>query len=393
VHFESFPSYATLVASLERLVRENSRVLRFETIGTTAAGKEVLAVHAAREDLPLEEKEVVFIVCGRHGDELGTRVVGPALLHWLLSAEAAPVLAKQHLVVVPVANPDGCEKGVFGLPPDRLSSLEEETVLRLADLYIPDLIIDVHSVGREKRGLDWGGLQAVVIDAAGEAGEDRQITFKMALEAIDAACARGEFFLLHDVAHYRRRAARAAAGAATAAAFNHHLNGACYKRFHALNFGLEVNHFVRTPDEAARSGAVVIQSLLYQGSRRFAGERHIGYPNRLLKGDYLAALRAAGETAGERRRARRNLWPGTEEWEIAREMPDAETIQIHVRYSGKKNDAAEVSFFAFGRPPREVRRNGEAVSCDFVEHACGTQVFVPLEDAMIDGKIEIFARR
>ena len=120
MRFASFPSYAELMTRLDRLVRDHPRRLRWETIGTSAAGEDVRAVHVGRGDGRSEDKEVAVIVCGRHGDEVGTRVVGPALLEWLLSADAAPVRARQHVIVVPVANPDGCARGEFGLPPDRL---------------------------------------------------------------------------------------------------------------------------------------------------------------------------------------------------------------------------------------------------------------------------------
>ena len=394
MHWESFPAYAELVGILEGMVRDNRDTLRFETIGTSAEGQEIGAIHVAGEESSFEEKEVVLIVCGRHGDEVGTRVVGPCVLDWLLCEEAAPVVQKQHVIVVPIANPDGCEKGVFGLPPDRLSRLEEESVLRLADRYIPDLVIDVHSVGREKHGHDWGGLQAVVIDAAADAGEDRHIAFKMALQTIEVARAQGELFLLHDVSFYRNLASRA--GSALPAAFNNHLNRACYDRFHSLNFGVEVNHFVMTPDAVARSATVAIRALLEQGNRRFAGERHAGYPNRLLKGDFLSAIRASGDSPGERRRSRRRLWHDIGAWNLSRKMPDPQQIGVRVRCGGDLGAAAsaEVSFFSAGRrPPQEVRLNGAAVSCPVSQEACGSHVFVKIEGALVNRKAEIWARR
>ena len=393
MHLESFPGYAELVGILEGMVRDNRDTLRFETIGTSAAGRQIKAIHVAREESSLEEKEVVLIVCGRHGDELGTRVVGPWVLDWLLSEEAVPVVQQQHVIIVPIANPDGCEKDIFGLPSDRLSRMEKESILRAAQRYIPDLVIDVHSVGRQKHGHDWGGLQAVVIDHAADAGEDRHIAYNIAGVMIDAACAQGELFLLHDVGFYRSLAGRS--GAASPSAFNNYFNRACYDALHCLNFGIELNHFVMTPDAVGRSATAIIKSLLRQGNHRFAWERHAGYPNRLLKGDFLASIRAFGETAGQRRRSRQNGWKNISAWDLSRKMPDPRTIQVQIRFAGEKEAGAGAgaAFFLAGRRAiRKVLLNGTAVAYRVVEQECGAHVFVDVQGAMGNGQAEILVQ-
>jgi hypothetical protein len=83
-------------------------------------------------------------------------------LDWLASDAARDILTNQQVIVVPVANPDGCAKQIFGLPTDRLSSLEKETVVNFGLSCIPDVVIDVHSVGKQKYGYNWGGLEAII---------------------------------------------------------------------------------------------------------------------------------------------------------------------------------------------------------------------------------------
>ena len=393
MHWETFPAYAELVELLEGMVRNNRDTLHFEAIGTSAEGREIRAIHVAGDESSFEDKEVVLIVCGRHGDEVGTRVVGPCVLDWLLSEEAAPVLQKQHVIVVPVANPDGCEKEMFGLPSDRLSRMEKESILRVAERYIPDLVIDVHSVGRQKHGYDWGGLQAVVIDHVADAGEDRHIAYNIAGMMIEAACAEGELFLLHDVGFYRRLAGKS--GAPNHTAFNNYFNRACYDAFHSLNFGIEVNHFVMTPDEVGRSATVIIKSLLRQGNHRFAWERHAGYPNRLLKGDFLASIRAFGETSGQRRRSRQNAWKNISAWDLSRNMPDPRTIQVQIRFAGARDAGAGAgaSFFLAGRRTlSKVLLNGTAVAYWVAKQECGVHVFVDVQGAIGNGPAEILVQ-
>jgi hypothetical protein len=392
MHFDTFPSYARLLELLERMVSENPKILKFETIGTSPEGRDIKAIHAATDAAPLQAKEVVLIICGRHGDELGTRVAGPAVIDWLLSAEAVPILENQHIMIVPVANPDGCAKEKFGLPPDRLSHMEKECLVRLADRYIADLVIDVHSVGKQKLDFNWAGLQAVVIDREADAGEDQHINFKMADSIIEAARAENQLFLLHGIEFYRKLRERLSAP--TPGAFNNYFNRACYDALHCLNFGIELNHFVLAPDEVGQSAATIIKALLLLGNRSFPWEFAPGYPNRLLKGDFLASIRACGQTPGERRTSRKKLWPTIASWNISRAMPAPVTIQVKVGYSGTKKNSppAGICFFAAGRRPiKTVLLDGSPVPALSVEEKAGAHVWVQVPAGIGEKQVEIVA--
>ena len=96
----------------------------------------------------------------------------------------------------------------------------------------------------------------------------------MAREMIDAAAAGGYPFLLHTLEPYRRL--REKADGLADVAFNNHMNAALYNAYHALTFGMEVNHFVLSPRETAESGLAVVASLLKMGNRVFPWERYSG---------------------------------------------------------------------------------------------------------------------
>ena len=159
---ETFFSYQELMDWIFEFADHNQDIVSMETIGRSNEGRDIQAVHITDKRYPIDHKEVVLIVLGRHGDELGTRVVGPAVLQWLASPEAKQHLKSQHILVVPVANPDACVKEIFGLPAFRLSSLEKNSLIKFGLKYIPDVVLDIHSVGKEKHGFNWGGLEAVI---------------------------------------------------------------------------------------------------------------------------------------------------------------------------------------------------------------------------------------
>jgi hypothetical protein len=243
--------------------------------------------------VPIGDKEIALIIIGRHGDELGTRVVGPSILDWLASEAAQKTRDHQHVIVVPVANPDGCVHNVFGLLVHHLSDLEKRTLLPLGEKYVPDIVIDVHSVGKEKFALNWGGLEGVIIDQNAKAGKDQYILGEMAREIIHGAARAGYPFLLHTLEYYQQL--RKKADGLPESKFNNHVNGALYKAFHPLAFGMEVNYFVLSPHDTAQSGLAVITAMLERGNRISPWEYYPGYPNRILSGDFLVWIGPRGK--------------------------------------------------------------------------------------------------
>jgi hypothetical protein len=395
--FSSFLSYDEIENWIGNYIHCHREIAYIESIGQSDEGRAIKAVHVTNNSLPMDEKEIALIIVGRHGDEVGTRVVGPAVLEWLASRDAQEIRDRQHVIVIPIANPDGCIHEVFGAPATHLSDIEKSALLPLGARYIPEIVMDVHSVGKEKRGLNWGGLEAVIIDQNATEGEDQYILGEMARGMLRAAAREGYPFLLHTLEPYGnlKKKAEALAGYS----FNNHVNRALYDAFHPLTFGMEVNHFVLRPDETARSGLAVIKSMLEMGSRVFPWEYHPGYPNRILSGDFLAWIGPRGRNAHARRASRKEIWSKRHFFRVPfapyREMMDRHSVRITVRYAGEEEitNGITIGFRIRGLPRiRSITVNGEHRDYYVKRDECSTYVFVDLEAIKQDDMREVVAR-
>ena len=395
MEFDSFIDYEPLEDWIEQFVSRHGEIARAEVIAKSTEGRAIRAVHLTNPGLPDNDKEVALIIIGRHGNEIGTRVVGPAVLEWLASDAAGKILDRQHVIVVPVANPDGCAHTVFGLPVYHLSGLEKRSLLPLAAKYPPDVVLDVHSLGKETgMGLNRGGMEAIVIDHTANAGEDQYILRDMARVMINDAAASGYPFLFHTLEPYQH--SREKADGLIDYAFNNHINAALYDTYHALTFGVEVNHFVLNPQETAESGLAVIRSLLNMGNRVFPWEFYAGYPNRIISGDFLASMRPRGKDARERRNSRKEIWANRHlfrtPFEPYREMLDAHSVKATVKYTGEAGIAGGITVSLRIRGKPNIKRaalNGERVDYYKKEDECSTYVFVELEAIKKDDTREI----
>ena len=339
-----FPAWPEIRDRVERFAEKNPAIARIETIGSTEEGRAIRAVLVTDHACPAQNKEIVLIVMGRHGDEPGSPAVGLGLLDWLSSRAAVDILTNQLIIVVPVANPDGCAKNIFGLPADRLSTLEKASVVKFGLPLTPDVVIDVHSVGKGKYGYNWGGLEAVVIDETARSGEDPYILQAMADRMIQGAAQKGYPFLPHTIGFYRSLKKKAAGLAEEA--YNNHLNQVFYDACHALTFGVEVNHFILGPEEAAESGVAAISALLEAGNTVFPWEHAPGYPNRILLGDFQAAIRPRGETAAQRRASRREIWSQRHCFSTSapyRKMENNHSVDLEFTFRGEKSLQGGVS--------------------------------------------------
>lgn len=395
MQFDTFIDYETLEDFVDRFVSSHGKIARLEIIAESIEGRPIRAVHLTNPDVPDKDKEVALIIFGRHGNEIGTRVVAPALFEWLASDAAREILDRQHIIVVPVANSDGCAHEVFGLPVYHLSGLEKRSLLPLAANYPPDVVLDIHSLGKETgMGLNWGGLEAIVIDHMADAGEDQVILREMAREMIQSAAAEGYPFLLHTLEPYQH--SRKRADALTDYAFNNHVNAALYDTYHALTFGVEVNHFALNSYETAESGLSIIKSVLKMGNRIFPWEFHAGYPNRIISGDFLASIRPRGKDAGERRRSHKEIWEKRRFFKMPfdpyREVHDKHSVRATVKYAGESEIAGgiTVSLRIRGMPKiKSVAVDGERIDYYKKEDACSTHLFVELETIKTDDTREI----
>lgn len=310
----SFPSLDNVYQALEQIADKNSDFAHVESLGASDEGRDIKAAYVTDNSLPEAEKEVALVVCGRHGSELGTRVVGNALLEWLLSAEGEETRCRQVVIIVPVANPDGCVREEFFAPNDGLSEIEQNTIAKLAWANQPGLVIDVHSLAKSD-------MEAIITANTSDSGEDVFIHKALAAKAAEDAERQGYPFQVHAVGLSNN--------------YNNFFCGMCYENFHSLAFGIEVNHYSLRPEETAESGVAVISSLLKAGNTRPPWEPHPGYPNRILIGDFSAAIRAAGDSAAERRESRSKIWQNRNHFAVLRrETLDRYTVKVSTEYSG-----------------------------------------------------------
>ena len=348
---ETFPAYEQLEEWVDRFVESHRGLAEIEALGESDGGRPVRAVRVTDPSVNSRTKQAALVVCGRHGNELGTRAVGPAVLEWLVSNEAAGTRARQVVTVVPAANPDGAARDEFGLPADGLSAFEERTIVALACRTRADAVIDFHSMGE-------GDLQAVITAHTTGAGEDEFIHREIAARMVRSAAAEGFAHLLHSV---------------RTGGYNNWFCGACYERVKPLVFGVEVNHFVLGPRQAGASGLGVTRALLDEGNGRSPWEETPGYPNGIVCGDFRDSIRCMGDDPAARGASREELWSRRAElsWP-RRKMPDPRTVRTV--FTGAPARCRLVSRLTGTRSPRKVMLNGEPCEPRTWTDECSTYV-------------------
>jgi len=106
--FVSTPTDAETRAWLERLVASAPGLLRIETFGRTAEGRELYAVIASRT--PGRPRPAVFAQAGIHAGEIDGKDAGMMLLRDIVHRGKADLLDRADFVFVPIFNADGHER-------------------------------------------------------------------------------------------------------------------------------------------------------------------------------------------------------------------------------------------------------------------------------------------
>lgn len=360
-----FPSLDEIYEKLDRFVDEHPDVARAESLGASTDGLDVKAVHVTDADVDEADKEVAMVVCGRHGNELGTRFVGQAVLEWLASEEGAETRRRQLVVVVPVANPDGCVREEFHAPNDGLSETEQKTIAALADRLRPDAVVDIHSFGSVR-----ADIQSVITANTKRTGEDVFIHYRIACEMAAEAQRAGYPCNAYQLPPRD--------------GYNNFFCGPCYERFHSLVFGMEVNHGSLSPSEAAESGAAMIASLLRAGNVRWPWQGTSGYPSRILAGDFFTSIRPLGDVAAERRESRCAIWQKHADFQfVSREMLKPNVFRAVVEYPAEGIDGgfALCCRFRGERKPGSARLNGQDVEAKLFMDNCSTYIAVEVRSS------------
>jgi hypothetical protein len=392
---------------LDDLVAENREIAYIKKIGTSPDHWDIPAVFVTNKGIPDDDKQIAVVTLGRHGQELGTRVVGPQILNYLVSDDAKQVRDTQVVIVVPVVNPDGFVRNEFHSSLFRLTKTERLVLGGLFKAYPPDMVIDFHSLDKLSGSkYDRGDMEVIIPANTMRWGMDEQIhqyvAQKMQLAAENAGWPY-EIHTLEDLAGYyfggteigempwkylqekvfllHLQDSYDAYDVPEGAAYTNYTCGAAYMKWHSLVFGMETNHYAPSdPKDVALSGMLPCRALLEMGSKRFPWEKDIGYPVNILHGDFRISIRPLGGKASDRRDSRTRIWAERTHFSPPqREMPDRETTIARVRYFGTDLPMHFALCLRMRQSQiRSISVDGKEREFETFADHCSTFVYVPL---------------
>lgn len=146
-------SHGQMMDYLKPLVDSSSRV-KMHTIGTSVSGKTIPALYFSNDDVfgsRRDQKPVVLIFCGQHGNEPSSGEAAMIVTQRLLNEDAS-LLKSIDLIMVPMLNPDGLDAGTRRNANDMdlnrnhviLSEPESNAIHQLFLEWMPEVTLDVH---------------------------------------------------------------------------------------------------------------------------------------------------------------------------------------------------------------------------------------------------------
>ncbi len=392
---------------IDEFTEKNSKIAYKKIIGNSPDNWDIPAIFVSNWDRAGDDKQIAIVTLARHGQELGTRVVGPEILHYLSSDDAKMIRDTQIVIVVPVANPDGFVLNQFCSSQTSLTKTERLVLGGLFRSYPPDMLIDFHSLGKEEGSkYDRGDMEVIIPANTTRWGMDEQIHQYVAIKMKDAAEKAGwpyEIHTLEDLASYKFADKQIGNMPHTylrekvyllhmqdsydnydipqEATYTNYTCGPAYEKWHTLVLGMETNHWAITnPGDIAISGMVPCSALLQMGSTRFPWEKNRGYPVNLLHGDFRISLRAIGKNDTERRASRTRIWGQRMYFNLPqREMPDPETTIARVRYFGTDLPIEFALCLRMRQSPiKSLTLGTEEVNFEVFRDTCSTFIYIPI---------------
>ena len=351
---------------IDGFVKNNHRIAEKIIIGKSEDNKwEIPAVVVTNKSVSKDKKQIAIVTLARHGQERGARIVGPEILNYLSSEDASETRNKQTIVVVPIVNPIGVALDEFHSSLYGITDHEKMIFGNLCSSYIPDMMIDYHSLGMsEGTKYDRGDMEVIIPANTTKWGMDEQVYQYVSNKLLEAAAKESwpyEIHTLEDLNFYYF--GEAATGKlphrylqekvfllhiqnacenydfpTKKKGYTNYTNGPAYIRWHTLVFGVETNHgVIKVEDDLAGSGAVICKALLNMGNKRFSWEKDAGYPTNILVGDFRISIRSTGKNPGERRISREKIWRERANFDVLkREMlEDPEITFAEVGYLGE----------------------------------------------------------
>lgn len=405
---------------LDDWVEKNKNVARQEVIGKSPEHWDIPAVFITNENVPNDDKQIAVITLGRHGQEVGTRVVGPEIIRHLCSGDAEEIRKTQIVIVVPVVNPEGFVLNKFQSSMTSLTKTERFVLGKLLMEFPPDMMIDFHSLGKSAGSkYDQGDMEVIIPANTTRWAMDEQIHEYVAREMRKSAESAGwpyEIHTLEDLAPYYfgdTKMGNMPWSSLKEKVFLLHMQdfydhyhipeedrytnytcGPAYLKWHTLVFGMETNHYALSrAGDIALSGLVPCASLLKMGSTRLPWEKDKGYPVNILQGDFRISVRPLGQNASERRASRIRIWNERKNFNLPqREMIDHETTIARVRYFGRDLPMEFALCLRMRQKDiKSVTTRGNEVQFETFKDPCSTYVYIPtiMEKA---GVIEIIIK-
>ena len=191
---------------LDDWMANNKGMVRKEIIGKSSNNWDIPAIFITNEAIPNADKQIAVITLGRHGQEIGTRVVGPEIIRYLCSKGAEEIRKTQVVIVVPVVNPEGFVHNEFRSSMTSLTKNERLVLGGLFKAFPPDMMIDFHSLGMSAGSkYDRGDMEVIIPANTTKWAMDEQIHQYVAREMQKCAESAGwpyEIHTLEDLATY-----------------------------------------------------------------------------------------------------------------------------------------------------------------------------------------------
>jgi Zinc carboxypeptidase len=392
---------------LDNFISENESIAYKQDLSKSSDTFEVPAIFITNNKIPDNNKQIALITLGRHGQELGTRVVGPEIMQYLASDDASIIRDTQLIIIVPVLNPEGFIKNDFNSSMTSITKHERIILGTLFSSFIPDMILDIHSLGKiEGSKYDHGDMEVIIPANTTRWAMDEQIHQYVAQKMQKEAESKGwpyEIHTLEDLALYyfgeteignlpwryldekvfllQMLNSQDNYEFPTESSYTNYTCAPAYLNWHSLVFGMETNHWsLKKSFDIAASGMIPSVALLKLGSTKFPWEKDIGYPVNILHGDFRVSLRPIGKNATERRLSRIKLWNERKNFSIpCRELQDENTTLAQVRYFGE-NLPLEFALCMRMRQKaiNHVYIDNKSVSFEYFKDDCSTYIYIPI---------------
>jgi hypothetical protein len=173
-------------------VAKNKGIVHKKVIGKSPDHWDIPAVFITNEVVPNDNKQIAVITLGRHGQELGTRVVGPEIIRYLCSSDAEEIRETQVVIVIPVVNPEGFVSNEFRSSRTSLTKTERLVLGGLFKVFPPDMMMDFHSLGKSAGSkYDQGDMEVIIPANTTRWAMDEQIHQYIAREMQKSAESEG----------------------------------------------------------------------------------------------------------------------------------------------------------------------------------------------------------